>query len=313
MNTVFPQRQRGVALVSVLLILALVTAGVAHLVLADNLSLRRLSNQREAEQAWQLALGAEQWASKVLERDAKGTQTDHLNEPWNALLPPITVEDGSMTARLEDAQGRLNVNNLATGRSGSWYPVFVRLLQALEIDAGVADAVVDWLDADLDVNGLHGAEDPQYQLRKPPYRAANRAIVDTGELLWVAGMDAPALARLAPYLTAVPAQNLRVNVNTCLPLLLRALADPALSEGDALALAAARGVTGYKDTQSFLAQAPLAGKGDRLEPLIGVQSAWFELRADATVGRVRHHLQSLLHRRGTGQAIIVQQRRRPLV
>lgn len=305
------RQQRGVALVSVLLILAVLTTGVVHLVLADSLSLRRLSNQREAEQAYQLALGAEQWAAKVLERDQRETATDHLNEPWNALLPPIAVEDGVMTARLEDVQGRFNVNNLAAGRTSPWYPVFGRLLQALEMDPGLADAVVDWLDADLDVSGLHGAEDPQYQLRKPPYRAANQPMRDTGELLWVAGMDAAKLARLAPYVTAVPETNLRLNVNTCPPALLRALAEPVLSEGEAQALAAARGPKGYVEASAFLAQPPMAGKGDAIEPLVTVQSAWFEVRAEAGIGRARFVLRSLLHRPG-GKEVSVQQRRRAL-
>lgn len=305
--------QRGVALVSVLLILAMLTTGVMHLVLADSLSLRRLSNQREAEQAHQLATGAEQWASKVLERDLRDTKTDHLNEPWNALLPPIKVEDGTMTARLDDAQGRFNVNNIAAGRTSPWYPVFVRLLQVLEIDPGLADAVVDWLDADLDASGLHGAEDPQYQLRKPPYRAANQLVTDTGELLWVAGMDLKTWARIAPFITAVPEKDLRVNVNTCSPTLLRVLVEPTLSEGEAQGLVSARGATGFKDVADFLARSELAGKGDEIEPLVSVQSGWFESRAEALVGRARHILQSLMHRRGTGQAVAIQQRRRILV
>jgi general secretion pathway protein K len=303
---------RGVALVSVLLILATLTTGVVHLVLADSLSLRRLSNQREAEQAFQLAMGAEQWAAKVLARDLRDTKTDHLNEPWNALLPPIKVEDGAMTARLEDAQGRFNINNLAAGRTSPWYPVFVRLLQLLEIDTGVADALVDWLDADLDVSGLHGAEDPQYQLRKPSYRAANQLIADTGELLWVAGMDVKILEKLAPFVTAVPEKNLRLNINTCPPALLRVLREPPLSEGEAQGLGAARGRAGFKDVSEFLARTEMAGKGDKIEPLVTVQSAWFEARAEAAVGRVRQILHSLLHRQGAGQAVIVHQRRRAL-
>jgi general secretion pathway protein K len=307
-----PARARGVALVSVLLLLALLTTGATYLVVGDSLSLRRLSNQREAEQAYQLAVGAEQWAAKVLERDARTTQTDHLKEAWNTLLPPIKVEDGAMTARLEDVQGRFNVNNLAAGRASPWYPVFVRLLQVLELDAGIADAVVDWLDADGDVSGLHGAEDPQYQLRKPSYRAANRALTDVGELIWIAGMDARSLAALAPFVTALPGRNLRLNVNTCPALLLRALVEPGLAQGQAEALAAMRGPDGFREIGQFLARPELAGKGDQLAGLITVQSAWFELRAAANVGRAQYILSSLLHREGAAAAAVVAQRRRLL-
>ena len=98
---------KGVALLSVMFILTLLTTFAVYLVEEDHLLLRRAQNQRTIEQGTQLALGSEQWAARVLQRDVKANKIDHLGEDWNKLGSPVTVNDGKLRTTITDMQARL--------------------------------------------------------------------------------------------------------------------------------------------------------------------------------------------------------------
>ena len=104
--------QRGVALIMAVLMVALAT------ILAVNVAFRGMLDQRRTatifahDQSFQIALGAEAWAADFLRQDKQETQTDHLGEPWARPMPPLPVDGGSVAGRLEDMQGRFNLNNL---------------------------------------------------------------------------------------------------------------------------------------------------------------------------------------------------------
>lgn len=305
-------RCEGVALLTVLFILVLLTTLWVYMVDDQYLAIRRISNQRDVEQTFQMAVAAEQWAAKVLERDMRTNSTDHLKEVWNDLLPAVPVEQGTLATEVIDFQGLFNLNNLQAGRDKVWYPAFVRLLQLLELEEGLADAVVDWIDQDVDVSGTFGAEDPEYLLRTPSYRAANRMFSDVGELRWVQGFESESVKKLAPFVTALPASNVRINVNTAPISLLRILAAEVLSEQAAEAMAAARGEEGFPEHQEFLVLPELAGQADVVEPLISISSAFFKIRSQAQFGRIAFTLESLVYRRPSDQIAVVLRRRRSL-
>ena len=113
-------RESGVALLSVLFILVLLSTLSVYTIEDQYLALRRISNQQDAEQGYQLAAGAEQWVMKVLQRDGAESETDHLNEAWNNVLPGVAVERGKLSALVTDEQGRFNLNNLQAGRDEVW-------------------------------------------------------------------------------------------------------------------------------------------------------------------------------------------------
>lgn len=304
------RRARGVALLSVLFILVLLSTLSVYIAEDEYLALRRITNQRDAEQGYQMVIGAEQWIAKLLERDAAESDTDHPFEAWNNPLPQVGVEQGTLAAQVQDQQGLFNLNNLQAGRDSVWYSAFQRLLRVLALDEGLADAVVDWVDADPDVGGGNGAEDPQYLLEEPPYRAANSAFVDVGELAWVRGVEPETLAALAPYVTALPARDVPINVNTCPLPLLRILTNELLDEASAQALADGRTETGYASVTDFLVQPALAGAGDTVQPLVSVSSSFFRVTSTAQFGRLRLKLETLLERGAGSGAVVVRQRRR---
>jgi general secretion pathway protein K len=269
---------------------------------------RRVANQRDYEQIYQMMTGNEQWAVKVLERDMKENQTDHLNEIWNSLLPETQVDEGKMAAAVIDLQGRFNLNNLKI-KDDPWYALFQRLLRVLELDEALADAVIDWVDADQDVSGNSGAEDAEYLSANPPYRAANRGFGSVGELLWVAGFDGEIVDKLAPFVAALPADAVKINVNTASATLLRALSSEVLSESSAETLVARRGEEGYKDLNEFLTATELAGQGDVITPLIALSSRYFEVAGRAQYGRLDGAIYSVLEKSISTQQVKVVHRR----
>lgn len=301
--------QSGLALLTVLLILTLMTSMVIYMIEDEYLAVRRVSNHRDFEQIYQMMAGNEQWAVKVLERDMKENKTDHLNEVWNNLLPETKVNEGNMKAVVVDMQGRLNLNNLKE-KNDPWYLVFQRLLRVLELDESLADSVLDWIDQDEVVSGTNGAEDSEYLLKSPPYRAANRQLGSVGELLWVEGFDEETIAVLAPHVAALPKSDTRVNVNTATVPVLRALTPDILGESAAESLVAGRGETGYESADDFLVMTELAGRAQKVAPLIATASFFFEVQGLARYGRLTGAIYSVLEKDLTTQQVKVVQRRR---
>ena len=150
--------QRGVALITVLLVVAVVTVVCASMIARQQLSIRATSNQLQARQAWHYALGGEALAQSILRRDLRATResgaaqapVDHLFEPWALPQPAFEIEQGRIQIRIEDLAGRFNLNSLVQNQqpSAAAQAQFRRLLLRLDITEPYAERLVDWLDAD---------------------------------------------------------------------------------------------------------------------------------------------------------------------
>ena len=64
-------RQRGMALITVLLVVAVVTVVSAGIIARQQLSIRSSANQLHVRQAWHYALGGETLAKAILQRDLR--------------------------------------------------------------------------------------------------------------------------------------------------------------------------------------------------------------------------------------------------
>jgi len=288
-------KQHGVALVTALLVVAMATVAAVAMATRLHVDVRRTANLLHGEQAYAYALAAESWAEVILRRDADDSKIDTLAEDWATALPPIAVEGGFVSGRIEDLQGRFNVNNLV-GTDGkpseADLEYFKRLLGLLEVDPGLATALLDWIDADINATVPDGAEDDVYLLETPPYRAANRPLVSTSELRLVKGYSAEIMALLEPYITALPGPT-ALNVNTASPLVLQAL-HAGLGPMDAEQIIEARGEDGFAQLESFLALDALAGL--QLDVDVDIKSDWFSVLTDVRIGRGQARLESRLQR-----------------
>ena len=163
------------------------------------------------------------------------------------------MDGGVISGRLEDLQGRFNLNNLVTsqGTVDSHYQAqFERLLATLGLDPGIAGVVVDWLDADAETNFPNGAEDEAYAATNPPYRTPNWPITSTSELSAMSGIEAEGYRALLPYVTALPSGT-TLNVNTATAPVLASLSDN-IDLARATSLMEQRGDIGFTGIESTL-------------------------------------------------------------
>ena len=295
-------RQRGVALVTALLVVSLATVAAVAMVTRLQVDMRRTGNLLNGEQAYAYAIAAESWAYVILRRDQKESDYDSLEEDWATALPPIAVEGGFVNGQIEDLQGRFNINNLiedegeptdaeAAVNAGE-LAYFKRLLELLELVPALAPALLDWLDADINTRFPDGAEDEAYLLLDTPYRAANRPIVSISELRLVKGFTREVLAVLEPHITALPEATV-ININTATPIVLQALHKELNSSG-VEQLITDRGEDGYEDVDTFLAHDALAGL--ELDIEVDTTSDWFNVLTASSVGRGQAQLESLFRR-----------------
>ena len=295
------QRQKGVALITALVIVALVTVITVSAASEQQYDLRRTANVIDSDGAYVFALGAESWAMQILSKDAKDNKTDNLDEDWNTKISSLPVEGAVLSGRIDDMQGRFNLNNLIDKdgkRSDVDVRLFQRLLAHLDINRELVDAIVDWLDTDIDPTMPGGAEDGAYLGLQQPYRAANRIFSSPSELMLVFGVTSEIYNKLEPFVTVLPEHGVPINVNTAAPELLMTLAE-GITEADAEELIAARKDTPFADTEEFINQPEFENKKAELATeRISVSSKYFMVTAAVQFGNGHARLYSLLQRGG---------------
>ncbi len=291
-------RQRGVAILTAMLVVSLGTMIAVNLMWKASLDLRRTTSALAADQGLMYLQGAEAWAGDILRQDqVDSIDSDHLGEIWAAELPPMPVDGGVISGRVEDLQGRFNLNNLVTPQGEEDEIArrqFERLLEMLELDPSLAGVAVDWLDPDGETKFPFGAEDDVYSGFDPPYRASNTVITSPSELMAMSGVELESYRLLLPYVTALPSGT-TLNVNTASDVLLASLSDDIdLSRG--AALIEERGGADFPDIS--------ASFGGDVEPEVlqridGV-SQYFLLTASVAIGTNQFTMYSVLQRDSSG-------------
>jgi len=281
----------GVALITSLLLLSVVTLLVMAMTTRQQLDLQRSTHLSHAEQGHWYALSAENWAMGVINGD--GQNIDSRHDDWAISVPPIAIEQGIVAVSIIDLQGRFNLNNLL--QAGKPHPPSIarlnRIMAELNIDQSILPALIDWLDADT-IETPGGAEDRFYATLQPPYRAANRLMTDPSELRLVRGVNKKNYAQLQPYITVLPMVT-GINVNTASPLVLSALADNTEIDVDAVIFD--REQMAFKKVESFQTYFHLPGDEPAVDGLV-VASSYFLMTTDVSLGVSRHRRKTLLFR-----------------
>lgn len=201
-----PRRQRGVALIAAVLVVALAVVLVAALLDTGEAARARTRNSLRGEQTWQLVHGLEAWAAIVLMRDLDDGQIDSPGEAWAQPMPPLPIPGGRIHGRLRALGGCFNLNSLYHDEQArpTQKVRFERLLATLGLDNAIAAQALDWIDTDPSPEA-RGAEDLHYLQQRPPRRAANRPYTHVSELRLLPAVDADTYQRLAPHVCALPA------------------------------------------------------------------------------------------------------------
>jgi general secretion pathway protein K len=304
----FPKRQRGVALIIALVLVALATILATKLTYDGFLERQRTTGMLAAEQSLEFNYGAEALASDVLSQTNLAMVT--LNDPWAqpAQPFPITPQNdpegepiGTLEGSLEDMQGRFNLNSL--GRytpDGKPDPVpleqFQRLLAIVGLEPKWAGMLRDWIDADQDVSSPDGAEDSVYLGQTPPYRTGDYPMLSATELMNLPGFGIDRFKKIAPYVTALPDAKSTINPCTASGPVLESLSPQFAGDfnnPDFLASNRKKGCFPDKPTLSNMTAA-----GDKVwaatSLLVLTQSKYFRLTTRVSLGTYEFTLYSLL-------------------
>ena len=298
------QRSRGVALLTVILVVALATPTAVAMASRQQLDIRRTENTLYQGQAMMYLYGVESWSIQFLAEDRRNNKVDHNNEDWAVRLPPLPVEGGQVQGYLEDLQGRFNLNSLnQPDDSGKLARErFERLLKQLEINTEIISTIHDWLDSDIDPRFPAGAEDDYYLGQEPAYRTANQNMLSPSELLLLKDLDKETYEKLIPHVNTLP-KTVPININTASPEVLMSLADD-ISAADIEGIDSKRKDNAYESVEAFLAEDIFAGKNISEEGL-SVNTDHFLLLAQADIGHLQQTLTSILLRDEEGRVQVI--------
>ncbi len=292
----FRPGERGAALLTVLLLVAVIAVLAAHGI--DRLAgaTKLASNARELSQARAYLIAAESIGMQSAEQivSLSPGRTTNLGG-WNGQERRFPVPGGVITAALTDGGNCFNINSLVSQSDAEFVArpdgqtQFVRLMTLLEIPEGeaadIAESVTDWIDSDI-IPSPRGAEDEYYAQLEAPYRTANAIMMDVSELRTVKGVTSAIYTRIAPWICALPTTDLSpINVNTLRPeqAVLLAMLSNTPDILQSRQFLGRRAETGYGSLNDFWAEPFPAGflAPSQVQSQVKLTTRWFRL--DATV------------------------------
>jgi len=346
--TASPHRQSGVAIIMAMLVIALGTITMVSIASRQQLDTQRERNEGLIQQARNFGISGERFAAALLFRDVQAelrSNSDSLDDDWAQTIPPVPIDNASIKGCIIDMQGRLNVNNLVDEQgapSALHRDQFVRLFQELSIEPTKIDAVIDWLDANVEATGAEGAEDDYYTSLDVPYRAANAELVSVSELQLIKGFSSAVEEQrldyelLLPHIAVLPksAGTTLINVNTATPEVLAAIDErlkekaAELTRWDTLAyedypecenifdleaeetLDSERDTTPFEEPAEFLLETAIPPEEqDGIGEAITVRSNWYQVRIDVGTEGITLSQFTLFERLDNGQTRIVSRSR----
>lgn len=295
-------KQTGVALITVMLIVALIAILATQMTARLQLQMQRTANIATNQQAYWYAMGAEAFAKSVLKQSFEdNSENTHLGQVWAQGETSFPVDFGQITGEITDLHSCFNLNALRTedddaNNSVKKSPIrraFEELLIALNIeDVGsfeaeyMADALTDWLDPNSSISSSGGAEDNDYAAKEFPYLAANNFLASLSELRVIEHFTVNVIEKLKDYACVLPNTNMnKINLNTIAqdkPEILVALL--GISQNEASEALSARGEEGFKTVEEFFSLSELskAKIAPEQKQQFAVTSEYFKLKATAS-------------------------------
>ena len=339
------RKQNGIAIITVLLIIALMITLLGLLVEQQYLLVRRIGNQNVSEQSLQYAAGVDAWAARVLFDDPDRT-IDYWGEDWAIFgdpprlktegesrefsldlssqqereeLPKIDFGFSGLEYKIEDLSGRFNLNNLANADPAlgpGQKQIFINLLDVLEIGEfdtrnELYDSLVDWLDSNKASHAL-GKESDDYRSLSTPYFAADQKLTSLGELRFVNGFTERIITTLMPYVTVLPIENARININTTSSEVLSSLASSKVidisSVDSFLSLRQDKAFLGYQPAEIETAKTAIIGTSPNpqgsgiIENMMQTNSQYFQITTRINLGDYVYCTQTKVRRDNPNQA-----------
>jgi len=304
-----PRAQRGIALLTAIILVAIATIVAVSVAWQNALHARRAVAVFTLDQSVAYAQFAEAGAAALLQQNRQANpQIVSPQQAWAKPQGPMEVDTGAvLEGWMEDQAGKFNLNSLVMQpnpggplqTNQAAVTQFAYLLQTLNINTSLAARVADWIDSDIQPSNLGGAEDSYYLAQDPPYRTANMALISVSELLAM-GLDRASYDKLKDLVTVLPV-NTKLNLCTAPGDVLDSLTGQSSFGIDPKQLAQQRAqFPCFPSLAQFTGTLTPAQK-QALGPQLGTTSNYFRLRTWVTIGTTRFTLYSLLEQDNGGQ------------
>lgn len=254
---------------------------ISYMVESQYLTIRQTNLQQIDELSLFANSQAELWGkNKLIKADQEAYVADHEGEAWASETFIIEDEFGQ-SATLSDLHSRFNINNLTGQQQDRWRAIFENLLTELDIDNAVALTIIDWVDQDQSIASIDGAEDAYYESLNPPHLAGNQPLAAIEELLLIKGISDTIYDTLLPHVSALDADDVKININTASVALLNAIrgkSQNGVSSFTADQLISARATQPFFSIEEVLENDFFAGV-ENLNDIIAVKSEYFEMES----------------------------------
>jgi general secretion pathway protein K len=230
--------KRGVALITVLLIVSILIAVAVELNRSSRAEIYDAANVSDGIKLTYIAKSGFYAGSALLvnfPHDYVSLRDEWARADLLSVRSQSFFTDGLFVVNIEDEAGKIPVHKLVNGSvyNEDIRDILIRLLKQPEFGlddrkAGeIVDAIKDWIDPDEEVTRPGGAESSYYATLDPPYRSKNLPLDCIEELLMIKGVsrelyegtkEKPGLAQ---YLTIYG--DGFININTAPKMVLRAL------------------------------------------------------------------------------------------
>lgn len=300
------KQQRGIALITILVMVALATILAATIVKRQANTAENTAYLMRQNQSLMYAKSAEAFFSELLVDDAENAaDIDHLQENWAKPMPAFPVEDGFVSGTIQDESGKFNLNSLVNADGTPNLPAkiwFEKLLLRVGLQEKLSEAVIDWQDPDDQTIGGMGAEANYYQGLSPSYLPSNTQFHHVEELKLVRGFEGEKYLQIADYVTTAPNTDSKLNINTASAVLLASL-DPKLEVNAVQHVIQQRqaNLQYFSNVSELWAIEPFAQVSNEvrteLNDLLGVQSNYFKARIEVILSERKRKFSSDLVRK----------------
>lgn len=302
------RRQRGVAVITALLLTTLAITIVASLFWQQQVQVRSIENQRTQLQKQWILRGAIDWARLILRSDASLSRVDTLDEQWSVPLEKTKLDqyventnadndagDATLSGNIVDAQSRFNLTNLSAGGQINLkeVAVFARLLGNVGLNPTLAEATAKMMAA------TQRRDDAGAGSGKAP--AQPMPLQQFEDLLAVPGFSVEMLGKLRDFIVVLPRAT-PINVNTAPAEVLSARLG-TLSLSEATSLVASRKQAYFMNVTDVPLRLPDKTLAVN-ENEIAVQTSFFLINGNVRLGRAALQVQSLIERNGINTSVI---------
>lgn len=248
-----PTRQRGVAVITALLLTALAITVVASLFWQQQVQVRSMENQRQRLQTQWAMRGMVDFARYWLRQDIAqgGRQLTAADGVWATPIEEARLDDyvdrekvemekfdATVSGRALDAQGRFNLTNLVDSmgqRNPGQLKAYQRLLANLQFDSSLALATADAVDSARPKSRATTSSNDAKAATTTTGGSEPVAMTQLEDLLAIPGYTPQVIEKLRDYVIVLP-QVSPLNVNTASAEVLSAVTDMSVSEASAMTL-----------------------------------------------------------------------------